>query len=146
MTRYGYWYNSDVNVLLITKFFMIDLRTYPQEETHASYCESDKEPMAGEFLGTRVKLTTIILQNIDSIKLPSKYLSLYPRIAATFKPHQRSFFMKWMMVITETYKWSKTTTIGELLSNHSNIHLTPLPTKLKVYHRRKGLKIVRYKR
>jgi hypothetical protein len=51
MTRYEYGFTSDLNVLLIIKFFMIDLRTYPQEETHASYHESGKEPMAGEFLG-----------------------------------------------------------------------------------------------
>lgn len=88
-----------MNVLLINNYFLIDLRTYPQEETHDSYCESDNEPMAGEFLGTRAEPITIILQNVDSLKLSSKSIPSYPQITATLKPHQRCFFMKWVMVI-----------------------------------------------
>ena len=53
MTRYGYWYNSDVNVLLITKFFMIDLRTYPQEETHAWCCKLGEEFVVAVFIDPR---------------------------------------------------------------------------------------------
>ena len=56
-----------MNVLLITKFFLINLRTYPQDEAHAFYCESGKESMDGVFIGTRGEPTIIILQNVDII-------------------------------------------------------------------------------
>lgn len=44
----------------------------------------DKTPRSG---GQRGKPTTIILLNWHCIKLPHKYLSLYPEINSVLSPH-----------------------------------------------------------
>jgi hypothetical protein len=69
---------------------------------HGCYGKSGHEPIVGRLTGPRSKL--LLLLNIQSIKLPSKFISLYSQISLDLKPHQRSFFVQWTVVNTELVK------------------------------------------
>lgn len=51
-------------------------------------------------------VSNLILLIGHSIKFPSKYISLCPQINAALKPCQRSVFVQWMTISSETYNWS----------------------------------------
>lgn len=50
------------------------LRSAPQENTH---CNSGPESMSVEFMHPMGQQTIIILLNADSVKVPSKFVSVY---------------------------------------------------------------------
>lgn len=55
----------------------------------------------------REEPATIILLNGHSIKLTHNDLFLHPKINVSLSPHQKSFFLYKMVVITESYNLSK---------------------------------------
>lgn len=61
------------------KSYYLDLRPTPGEEIHAWYCKLSQEPVSGEVtaLGESASITFIKGQ---SLKLPPRDLSLYPRL------------------------------------------------------------------
>ena len=72
----------------------------------------------------RGELTTLLLQNRFSIKLLSKFLSLYPYIIATPRPHWRNFFVQSTLVNRKILSWSKR---GEWVSTECLVICIPWP-------------------
>lgn len=64
-----------MNVIGVTTYFCLDLRSSPHDETQAF--QLDREAIDKEFIGPRGKPTNFILQYKDSIKLLPKYILLY---------------------------------------------------------------------
>lgn len=54
----------------------MDLRAFPQEEAQVEYCQFQQAPTVGDFTVLRGELTTVVLLNGYSIKLPSKLIPL----------------------------------------------------------------------
>lgn len=52
-----------------------------QKETHSWFWKSGQEPMVGELTGPQGEPTTIILLSEHSIKIPPKFLFVYPQIS-----------------------------------------------------------------
>lgn len=77
---------------------------FPQEEIHACFSQ---EPRTVELTGPRGELTILVMQNGDSFKLLSKFLSLFPYIIATPRPHWRNFFVQSTSVNRKILSWSK---------------------------------------
>lgn len=51
-----------------------------------------------------VELTSLSGElNAITLLKPSKATSLYPQVSAAFSPHQRNFFVQWMVIDTETH-------------------------------------------
>lgn len=73
LTRYAHWYNSIMNLMAINSF-LIGFKIAPQERTHTWYYKH----VATEVLCPKGECNTVILLNGHRIKLPSKYLALYP--------------------------------------------------------------------
>lgn len=55
----------------------MDLRAFPQENAQVEYHQFQQAPTVGDFTGLRDELTTIVLLNGYSIKLPSKFIPLH---------------------------------------------------------------------
>lgn len=68
---------SDMNVIRIDNLFQIKLKSLPQKKTHVWYCQSGQEHLGRWLISSKGKLPTIILLNGHSVKLSSKFLSLY---------------------------------------------------------------------
>lgn len=92
---------------------------FPQEELRVC---SSQEPM--ELTVPRGELTTLLLQNGFSIKLLSKFLSLYPYIIATPRPHWRNFFVQSTLANRKILSWSKR---GEWVSTECLVTCIPWP-------------------
>lgn len=107
VVRYIHESSSDMNTIRITNLFLIELKHSPWEKTHACYCRSGLELMVGWSLGPKGKLSTIILLKGHSIKLPCRFISLYLKISASLRLHQRIFFVQNMTVNAKTHNWSK---------------------------------------
>jgi hypothetical protein len=53
-------------------------------------CQSDQDPVVGELISPKGKLTTIILLNRHSFKLPCDFVSLYSQINTALRPHSKA--------------------------------------------------------
>lgn len=78
----------------------LDLRSAPQEETHAWYCKPGQEPIFEELTGHKHDPAAVILLSECSNKLVSKWIFLCSRVNGAFRPPQRSFFVLWLAVRT----------------------------------------------
>lgn len=68
-----------------------------------------KNPMVEKFKSPRGSRPLLLLINLNghSIKLPSKFMSLYPKVSAALQPPQRSCFVQWARVNVESEDQSK---------------------------------------
>lgn len=63
--------------------------------------------MVAELTGLRDEPTIIIRLNVHRLRLPSKFESPYLEVSGTLGPHERRFFMQWVVVKAETHNWPK---------------------------------------
>lgn len=84
----------------LSKYGMVAYKAY-STEVNMSGPENLFKTLWRKISGPRGEFTIIILLDRHSVKLPSKYFSLYPQISAVLRRHQRSFFLYWSMVNVE---------------------------------------------
>lgn len=58
----------------------LDLRPTPEEEVYGWQCKAGQKPSAGRIVGPKQKYYCFVYE--QNVKLPSKYLYLYPKISA----------------------------------------------------------------
>lgn len=71
--------------------FRLHLRSTPQKETHVWSCTFEQEPMVGKLTGHRCKSIAIILLSGHRIKLPPKFVCLYPQELGRHKTSHWAF-------------------------------------------------------
>lgn len=130
VARYSYGYNRGTSVTGATSYFLAGFKACSTGGNTCLVPQSSPGPM----------VEPIILLKGHSIKLLSRFLSLYPQITAVLRYHQRSLSVQWAVGNTELVKGKRKVNVDCSVTNGTSIS-NPF-FKLKDYCRR-GRKIAR---
>lgn len=77
LTRQAHWYNTVVNIMGITNYFLFGCKLYPTRQNPYLAPLSGQQPMVRQVVGPRDESTTSVMLYCHSIKLAPNDFSLY---------------------------------------------------------------------
>lgn len=103
-------HNSGIMAIgVTTNQFLIEFRAHSTDQNS----NLSQDSMTGEAIGSRREFITIILPNRHNIKTTFQILVFYSEVGISLSLHQRSFFLHWMLVNTETLATGQVFRISE---------------------------------